>query len=286
MGEIRITMPMGIGDCYWVLQKMAAFHEYVGKQHRLIACIAHGDNHKTAPFLRATGFFHSVIEDKRALRGVPEFHRDPKWSTVEGSAGWRGYDFCLQANGHLESGKRIETWLPELATEYVVRCELPELGPDLKEPRVLLYPSGRGPNSGFNTGWGPAQWQAILTILNAHNIRPTFVGAATNDDVSYWQDLQLVGSFESLVGQTTLEQYLALIHNCRAWFGLNSGGGIVAGAWRKKTFMLWSDSRFDGKLCPEMATSWMPLDQDWYQWFPYGEPGMEDRALRALLEAL
>lgn len=284
MADLRITLPMGLGDVHWVLQKMRAFRRYVGPNHRLIACIAHGPHHQSSNFLRLTNFFDEVRVEPDALRGVPPGHMEPRWSTIDGSHGWRGYDFCFQANGHLERGDRIESWLPELETEYWYPLNIPDDVVNKWRPRILLYPSGTGPNNGFRTGWGREQWQAIVRLLNYHGLVPTFVGAGTADDVGYFERLHLVGDFEDLVGKTTTADYLVLIRCCRVWFGLNSGGGILAGMMRRPTVMLWSDSTYGGKLHPNMATSWLPPDQDWYKWFPYGKPGMEQEAAEQLVK--
>lgn len=289
MADLHITMPMGLGDVHWVLMKMKAFREHV-KPHRLIAHIAHGPHHRSTGFVELTDFFDEVRVDNNGLRGVPNAYMDPKWSTIDGSHGWHGFDFCFQANGHLERGERIETWLPELETQFsytlhtnLDRCKK-ELG--LSEPRILLYPSGIGPNNGFKTNWRREQWQAIVDLLNHHGHRPTFVGADTQDDMGYMRELRLSGDLENLVGRTTTEEYLVLIQNCRAWFGLNSGGGILSGMMGRSTVMLWSDSDHGGRLHPKMATSWLPLDQNWYHWFSYGKKGMEQEAAERLLEVL
>lgn len=285
MGEIHVTMPMGIGDCHWTLMKMRGFRKHVAP-HKVIAHIAHGEHHKSTEFVKLTPFFDDVVEDRNALRGVPNEHQDPKWSTLDGSHNWNGFDFCLQANGHLERGEPIETWLPEIPEiDYQYPIRLPLLLRDMMAPRILLYPSGTGPNNGFRTGWHRDQWQPILEVLNFHGYRPTFVGANTRDDMEYMHSLNLKGDFENLVGQTTLEQYLTLIHWCKVWFGLNSGGGIMAGAMRRRTIVLWSDVTYGGLLHPKMQRSWVGDAPD-YHTFSYRSPDMETKAMAKLLEVL
>lgn len=278
MGDVHITLPMGLGDCHWVLTKMTALRRHV-HPHRLIAYVAHGQNHQSANFLRLTNFFDDVIEDERALKGVPENHRDPKWSTLQGSEHWRNFDFCLQANGHLERGERLDTWLPELGPpEYSYRLAL-EKRPD---PQVLLYPSGLGPNAGFRTGWGRPQWYAILRLLNEAGYIPTFVGANTPDDLGYMESLRLKGDYVNLVGKTTTQEYLELI-STGLWFGLNSGGGILSAMMGRPTIMLWSSEQYGGMLHRNMMTSWLPEDHQYYAAFPYGRDGVEQEATDHLL---
>lgn len=290
MARITVTLPLGIGDCHWVLMRMRAFRNYIGPGHEIHAHIAHGPNHRSSEFLQLTRFFDKVVVDQNALIGVPEDHQNPKWSTLHGSEGWKGYDFCLQANGHLERGDPIETWLPELdehgGIDYFYDIDLRGDGSldDVQfTPRILLYPSGTGPNRGFRTGWGRPQWDILLKTLNHHGHRPTFVGANTQDDLSYWQDLRLKGDFEDLVGKTSLREYLALIMCCRVWYGLNSGGGIMSAAFRRHTIMLWSDQAYGGLLHPKMQRNWVGVAPNYYT-FSYGAPGMEQESVDKLVE--
>lgn len=299
MRTITLTMPCGLGDCHWVLQRMRAFRKWLEDQHgpvRLVAHIAHDEHHRSTQFVELTDFFDETVEDKDGMRGVAD-HLNPKFSTIAGSlgrdsrSGGAHLDYAFQANGHLERGLRIEAWLPELGElDYTYQVHLPAgalaMGGFSEEPRILLYPSGLGPNNYFKSYWTRDQWQAVVNLLNFHGLRPTFVGANTHDDMTYWQRLQLTGNFEDLVGKTNLHQYLALILNCRVWMGLNSGGGIIAGSQGRPTIMLWSDVTYGGRLHPNMATSWLPISQDWYRSFSYGKPGMEQAAADRLVEIL
>lgn len=291
-------MPAGIGDCHWVLMRMRAFRAWLEHQHNdkihLVAHIAHDEHHKSTEYVSLTRFFDEVVEDEHGMRGVVD-HLNPIYATIAGSlgkdsrSGGRHLDYAFQANGHLEAGRRIEDWLPELnafgGLDYTYPLDVRGDGSldDVEfTPRILLYPSGTGPNVYFKSGWQAEHWQALLETLNFHGHKPTFVGAGTRDDMGYFGSLHLEGDFENLVGKTSLREYMALIMSCRVWFGLNSGGGIVSAAMRRNTIMLWSDGDYGGRLAHAMQRNWVG-DAPNYHPFSYGS-GSEQKMVDKLVE--
>jgi ADP-heptose:LPS heptosyltransferase len=173
----------------------------------------------------------------------------------------------LCANGHLERGERIETWLPEVPTDYSYDLVVPEATP----PRILLYPSGVRQNLIWHgNSWTVKHWVETVRLLNQQNHIPVLIGADNPDDLTYnrWLTKQLTMhglSADSLVGKTSVADVFGMIKSCRVVAGLNSGLVIVAAALGVPTVLMWSNEQ---TRCPgshstlprEMQTSWLPED--------------------------
>lgn len=107
-----ITTAAGIGDKIWILQKLVNqpdAHDWIipaGQPQRA---------HQLAPLLP------SVIRSVTFKEGLG-------YKTIK-TYGYRGnwcntpQEFTLEANTHLEAGKRIEKFLPDLATSYRIEWE-------------------------------------------------------------------------------------------------------------------------------------------------------------------
>lgn len=304
---LHVALPLGIGDCWWSCQKLRALSEL--HQAPIIAHVSKSPNHQSVGFLQTIPWILEAVEDPRAPyaidRQLEPSHRDPRWSTLEGCANWEGFDYIAVANGHLERGERIESWWPELSTDYIctlnIAVEDIEYGRTLAPPgSILLYLSGTGPNSGFHGGtWTVDNWVGVIAGLNAAGIRPVLVGAPTPDDTNYrdWvvrKARRYKLEFGDAVGQTTQPQVLSMIREAGAIAGLNSGLLIVGSAMGTPTVMCWANARYQkvlpvnpAVLLPEaMATSWLAPEQlEHYRVLSYGSPELTPEALvQALLE--
>lgn len=293
MNPLKVALPLGSGDCHWVCTKLKALSRYHGGRP-IHAYVYDSPQFVGAEYLDLAPQVARTIPSPDALyalsQDLPENYRSPRWATLEGSAGWRGFDYVLCANGHLECGHPLSTYLPELETEY--RYELKISRADRAYARslagknpVLLYPSGVGPNYGFHRdSWTAAHWAEVIGRLNALGIVPVLVGADSEADRTY-RTLVIAAARRlgvectDLVGQTTLAQVFAVIEKARAWCGLNSGLGIVAAMRKTPTVMLWGDARYPIPgtpaeiMHPNMQRSWLNEDQlETYRTLSYGSP--------------
>jgi hypothetical protein len=256
------------------------------------AYVNRSPSHVTEGYLRIVPFVARAFESRDApydmAVDMPPGHRDARWSTLEGSAGWRGYDYVLVANGHLERGEPLATWLPELETDYAYELNVPAAARRraaalVRPGDVLLYLSGIGPNRGFHADtWTTEDWVRTMELFNQVGVEPVLIGAATADDWGY-RDLVAAAAkgrarFRDIVGHTSIPEIVAVIDLAGVWVGLNSGTGIVAASRGTPTVMLWSDSRYPipGAVEPlhtSMKTSWLsPAQLGSYRTLSYGSP--------------
>jgi hypothetical protein len=313
MRVISVALPLGIGDVHWCAQKFVGLRAfYPGKP--LHCYVNESPNHKTVEYLKLLSVVDEAYQSNRApydiIRELPGTYKDPKYATLRGSRNWRDFSFVFVANAHVEAGKHIKDWMPELATEYTLAYKFPTdvhqrcsgLMPHGRT--VLLYPSGIGPNYGFHRDWwSPLLWALVVLEFNKYNIIPTFVGANTADDVNYMKSVEgYLKTYEcaqyfNAVGKTDMASYIYMIMKARGWMGLNSGGGIVAISVNCPTVMFWADNRFPIKdemgltaqnFNPMMQYSWQSAEQlKVYRTLSYGSPSLTPQeAVKQMLEVI
>lgn len=307
---IRVALPVGIGDAHWSIQKLRGIMaRHPGE--RLSCSINESPNHQTVHYLRMFSFIDEAHLDKRAPidinREMPGGPYDPRWATLEGCRSWNGFDYLLVANGHVERGRHISGFVPEVPTDYRLdslmrwdEAALERAARIMERPKVVLYPSGIGPNIGFHGGWWSSRdWAEVIRILNVAGERPVIIGANTPDDRGYWRDWLLPilisarADVHCIVGETTIPEVLAIIRASKAWCGLNSGTGIVAASLDVPTVMLWSDRRWKVgaphlDFDPGMQRSWLFEEQlASYRTHSYGDPATTPAAVAAsILEVM
>ncbi len=290
---IRVAFPLGVGDCFWPCQKIRGLSKLFG--HAPIHAFTNAsENHKSVNFLRTIPCIEkaefSVLAPMNIVKQMIPDYKDERWSTLDGAAGWNGFDYLFCANGHVEQGKPIKDFMPELETDYdfdyIIEPESEKYAALLMpDPEVLLYPSALGPNAGFhNMWWGIHDWVSVIRLLNESGITPTTVGANTPGDLQYATMLAAHRpyiKFKSIVGLTTIDMMIVLLKTCRLWMGLSSGFGIVSAAMKTPTVMFWSDDRWPmGKVSfkTEMQWAWLedkPFWSNYYRTFHFGSPDMD-----------
>jgi hypothetical protein len=301
---VNVVMPLGIGDCHWVCTKLRALSAFHGGKP-IHAYINKSPDHASVGYLQLVPFIEKATQTEAALYHVHEELDEPyksaKWSTLKGSAGWNGFDYILVPNGHLESGKPLSTWMPELATEFSYDLAIPQAERDyarsLAAPgSVLLYPSGTGANLGFHRNtWTTKHWAEVIERLNAEGIVPVLVGAKSKADLAYQRFLKRACShveYVDTIGLTNIPQVLAMIEDAAVWCGLNSGLGIVSAMRYTPTLMLWADARYPIRhsstytMHPNMQRSWLSPDQlETYRTLSYGSPDLTpETVVRTIME--
>lgn len=287
---VTVALPLGIGDTHWAVTKFRALSEF--HEGRPIHAYINEDwQHRSIGFLQMVPSLEKVFPSGKAPTDIvfqmKPTYMHPRWSTLKGSANWNGFDYLLVPNGHLEKGFPLETWLPELPTEYIYPLNYPpgtkEEAAELFKPGdVILYPSGIGPNRGFHAdNWTRHDWARIIQILNNRGVEPVLVGADNNDDTAY-RDLlmRLIPDcrVRDLVGKTSIPVVFAGIEIASVWVGFNSGLGIVSAMLGVPTVMLWSDARYpligaSRALHHKMQRSWLPEERlAKYRTFSFGSP--------------
>lgn len=307
---LRVALPLGIGDCHWSCQKLRALGEMEGRP--IHAFVNESPSHASVGYLELVPFVEKAVCSPLSVYDIwtemSPSHRHEGWSTRAAARNWGSFDYIVVANGHLERGERIETFFPDVATDYTYELQISDadvqkVRKEWGRNRVLLYLSGRGPNWGFHRNWWtPQNWIEVIHLLNEEGITPLLVGAKTMDDLAYFDSVvtnaAIAGlEWQSAVGYTTIPQYCQLIRDAAVWIGLNSGGGIVSAMQGTPTVMFWSDSKYPDVCDPNnrtvplhhnMQTSWLNEEQlRTYRTLSYGDPEFTpDKVVQVMKEVV
>ena len=307
MKPITVALPLGIGDAHWSCQKLQGLKDYHAGAP-LHCYINKSKNHATVDYLKLLPMIDKAVCSTKAPysidRELPGTYRDPRYSTLEGCKDWNGFDYIFVANHHMEEGLPIDSYIPELATQYELEYRFKQATIDRsfrlsQEPPVLLYLSGNGPNKGFHGGtWRLKDWCMVIAQLNRLDIQPVLVGADTDDDLDYFSLLynelrhwEPKLAYVSLVGHTSIADYVYLIKRARVWVGLNSGGGMVSASMGTPTVQLWADKRWPvgpTNFNPAMQIAWLSSAQLLtYRHLSYGRPDMSpETVVEAITEVM
>lgn len=183
-----ITVPAGIGDFCWLACKLGSVNEKFHiklpdglpqRGHQILQLLPSlVESYEYTPNLSYKKINENNIQRKKK-----------NWKDIKDNS------FYLSANEWLESGKRIEGWLPDLPTSY--RLDFATDADDKGIARVLLDDSGahyigiygsayaNARHKHYN-GWGPDEWFKFCKLLYSHNrnIKFVIIGADYDEDLA------------------------------------------------------------------------------------------------------
>lgn len=234
----------GIGDNIWLFQKLIhlkeKFHWKIGdgipqRGHQLFEL-----------FPQLTASFEYI--PKTGYNKVKRNSYQGKWSKTPDT-------FYLEANGHLEAGKRIETFLPDLPTTFILPYATTIK--DVKRAKELLprkkyigiYTTSYN-NARHMSGWLEDQWFEFISLIRKYNPSYTFVfiGAHYDKGVSQNVMARMKTGFINTIGEdegsdTLLPTVIEILKRLDCFVGFQSGLSIInetIGA--KSTVMFYADA--------------------------------------------
>lgn len=243
---MRIGVPSGIGDISWVVSKLINSPQW----NEIEFMIADGWPYRASPYLKD-------MLGKKTEYGEFQYDTIVSFECINRYRTWQDVVkkgagiFYLQPNHHLEKGRPLRDWLPDLDTDYHYPLTLP----DVEGKRYCDELSKKGgPWIGVSAAsyrghkawktWDIETWRKLLDELVASGFRICFMGGS-------WDDLTrgLAGEMSinhkskviDIVGQTTFPEACA-VHNLLPFFiGFSSGIGIIRTVMSLPTMMLWPE---------------------------------------------
>lgn len=204
----NITTCPGLGDFIWVAQKLINANEQFkvimseGKPQR---------GHQLAeilPQLIAEHKYGPVITyNFIAKKNIQNFKK--KWKEINEQS------FYLSANKHVESGRRIEHFLPDLPTTYKLDYHTIETD---KDTAIFLLPKGRkyigiytsAYSNVRNWGaWDAKEWFELIQQLNGKDVAFVLVGAPYDTGVT--EDLIIAMEEKEIDYVNTIGQPLPVV---------------------------------------------------------------------------
>lgn len=236
-----ITTCAGIGDAIWLMQKLVNqpdAHNWIipaGQPQRA---------HQLATLLPSV--IRSVtFKEGLGYRSIKTYGYRGHWCNTPDA-------FMLEANTHLEAGKRIESFLPDLATSYRIQWEtsdedeassqvcmglakkivpsdygFDEVGPVHQPPFIAIYTSAYQKDARWK-GWEAKEWMEFIQLFPKGY---TFVIIGASWDIGIPEQLMPMLTLNSIPYVNTVGQSLGVVievlKRCEAFIGFPSGLSIL-----------------------------------------------------------
>jgi hypothetical protein len=241
----------GLGDAAWVLQKL------VNAKERFTFQIHAGSPQRGKQIF---DLLPQIAASCEYLPGLPYSVVGPR-NIQRTKKYWRmivEQDFFLSANEHLESGARIENFLPDLPTSYSLPFQTAEWEEVVKTdfprgPYIGIYASAYSTarNWGF---WTERPWADLCGMMLEYIPDATFVlvGAAWDSPLSANLEILLKEDhipFISTIGKP-LGYVIEMMKRLAYGFYFPSGLGILSGLLSRPSVMFYPPA------LPRLATTW------------------------------
>jgi len=276
--SLKIGLPSGVGDCSWAVSKLINAPEWPEMEFE----IADGWPYRTLPYFEMLG--------KKATYGqfryddiiaFEYYNRYSTWKDIRS----KGYGcYLIQPNQHLEAGKPLKDYLPDLDTSYHYPLNIPDLKQSKFYKRYFSiledYPYWVGISAASYRGskawstWELEPWAKLCMRLLADGYHIVLLGGRW-DDLTDELEAYLPyenttnGEVLNLVGKTTFPEACAVHKLCKFYIGFSSGLGIIRTVMGLPTIMLWPDHQ------QLLSTSWADpedLENKKYIALPYTTP--------------
>jgi hypothetical protein len=247
-------LPSGIGDVSWAYSKLV-------NAGRFVYQVADGWPHRTVPFMELLPGVETAcygqfnFGDIVAFEGMHGYHPNGSWKDIEA----KGFGVTLiEPNRHLEMGKRLEDWLPDLECNFHYEINVPQEDRLKARNRLATHPkpwtgisaaSYRG-SEAWKT-WGYKEWSPFLKDWKSEVGGTIFLIGGFWDDLT---DTLADDGYVSLVGKSNIGTVVSILDLLDYYIGFSSGLGVVRTVLKRNAFMLWPDFQ------AELSTSWAPLD--------------------------
>ena len=264
--HVRILVPPGIGDGYWVLSKLRAFLDARGLYLPEVFVHDSGPRRSAGlwervPFVRFGGYakINAGQEWNNAYHGCEH----PVQENVQ------GFDYFLSFNGTMDHGLSLDEAMPGPTNWFE-----PLFRPLDHAQMVSEYQEKFGEyvvvsfyDKGFYSKWlRDFPPDAIISALRRIADERTVIVTGAEWDRGGLSDALLAadGRFAGLVGRTSFTQLFALLDGASAIFGHPAGNTMLGPYLGTPTVMIWGNTfpeAFRTNACPE--SHYLPLDGAW-----------------------
>lgn len=251
----QIVLPSGIGEFQWAMTKLVNTNEPLviygldGAPRRL---------HQFAELHPNVVAFGYIQFDYSQIRAFQKFHDLRLWKNVKEKFG-PGQLCLLACNPHLEEGKPLADWLPDLPTSYTYPIVTTE--EHRKQADSTLFGASRNDlligiscasyrgAEAWNT-WGAVQWTDFLHMVQRFVPEAKFVllGGSWDDLTAavYDPDSGLRWQLDKRgmppVGTTTFGGAVEVLRRLDGYIGFSSGlGHVAAHLCNTPVFMMWPE---------------------------------------------
>lgn len=245
---VRILVPPGIGDGYWVFVKLRAFLE----ARRITMPEVYV--HDAAPAGRSAGFWcrvpfvrfaGSAALSKRGQRYANRAYRPPGVAVQHNV---EGFNYFLSFNGALEQGNSLDHAMPGTSASWFEPLTRPaHLDAAVADYRARFgrYVACAFWDHGFYRRWlrefEESRIVAALQLVADAGLTPVLMGASWDHGRIASRLAAADPRFVDLVGGTDFDQLTALLEGAEAVFGFPAGNSLLGPYFRRPTVLLWSE---------------------------------------------
>lgn len=249
----NITVAAGVGDNIWVLQKLIQAQEQFN-------FIIPGNNPR-----RGKQVFDLLPQIGTAQYGDPMPFAHIKRKNAQAAFGtWHNikkfHDFTLEANTHLEHGKRIEQWLPDLPTTFRIDWATTQAdkyyGATIPENAIGIYGSAYSTQRAWGF-WDEKEWLKLIKLCGPDY---TYVIIGAEWDTDLGRNLMALLAKEKIKYVNTIGQSLGtvieIMKRLHYFFSFPSGLGILATTVNCPVTMFYPNGRNSGADLRPMINAW------------------------------
>jgi len=251
-----ITTCPGIGDSIWLIQKLInqpeKFHWKVGNGLPQ----------------RAKQLFDLFPQLTESFEYIPDvMYKTVKRSGYKGNWAKAPQKMYLEANSHLEAGKRIEKFLPDLPTtfkleyktslkdtiesEFTVPMLLDSTGRSMISPKYIgIYTSAYSTARQWN-GWGSNEWLEFINLIKPLGYKFVIIGAEWDIGIpgEIMNELS-ADDYINTIGQP-LPVVIEILKRLDCFIGFPSGLSIINETIGAKKTLMWYPAHLS-----KMINSW------------------------------
>lgn len=246
-----ICIPSGVGDISWLVSKLINAPQWKEIEFE----IADGWPFRAQPYLDMLGvkssYGNHVYDEIIAFESM---HPYKTWQDVV-SKGFGKY--FMQPNMHLEQGKPLADYLPDLDTNYHYPLEIPNIESKPYTRRLenlvnkwvgISAASYRG-HVAWNT-WQYSEWIKLLKMIIEDGYKICLIGGRWDDLTDELSNDLDEGEHLNIIGKTSFSQVCAVHEMLNYYIGFSSGLGIIRTVMELPTIMLWPEHQI------KLSDSW------------------------------
>jgi len=250
-GKVRILVPPGIGDIYWVLVKLRAFLKREGITGRPeITAVSY----EMPDGIHLRGTHYLKLFDWLDVADPPTVPNDPELQPIWDEAysgpgrsifpGVMGFDYFIAYNGRINSGGLIED--DDLACDWDIhKLDLEARAAQWKESIGGRYAVHFWP---FYGSYASHLEQfglddIVASIKGMPEMKHVFIGAAWERELNpiIFEMMRRMPGCIDLIGETELLGTLQLMSGADVIVGYHAGMTNLAAALGMKTVLIWDD---------------------------------------------
>lgn len=271
MPDRRVLVCAGIGDSIWLIQKL------INSGERFVFEVANGEPRRGHQIFEILPQLASYVcyGDSSSQMVIESNIQDvkPLWKSVTEQG------FCLSANKHLEAGKRLEGFFPDLKTSFTVDWDTKKYAEEAKsyvpsgEDVVGLYGSSYSTIRSWGF-WNAARWLDLALQIRQRTPKAVFVLIGADFDQDLVTDLSCLMQGRMMPHRTLVGKPLGLVvevmKRLRYFYSFPSGLGILAPTVLCPTMMFYPPH-----LHP-MMNAWADpamIERQEYIGVPFIDPG-------------